>query len=1205
MTNSTNEKNNVQIFPNRKVPNTDDASDNQRLKAAERELMRHIVQTQKEIRRVDLLSAVCAFATLALALLLFGIILDCWILSDGLSPRGRVYYAIFWAFATLSFFFYRLIPVFSRRVNVTYAAKALEDVWQDKHNFTINWLQLCRLELNANATSDISAETSATRQAILRGVTLQAAANAKRQNNETVADFSGLIRWGIAFATVVAVIAGYAVFSPKNPFTGAGRIIAPLAKIERPQALHFKSIEPGDVIAYQGDFIEVNAEIPGADSLQVELLYSSEDRRLIDVSIPMESLGSSKFHATLPNDEAGLSESITYRILVGRDERIESSSEEYTVTTRPQPSFRVEKTTFTFPEYTGLSPQTFENQGEIRALEGTVVKLEARCNADLERAVMFPDGSQPRARKMTVSADNPKLASIEFPLSLSSVPEEGVPKQEFEFYQLVSHDIDGQENRDQQNYPVSILLDQPPTVRWTVSSDAVVDIPLNDVMCVSVLAEDPDFSLRSAQIQFARIPQDENATNTKSSKNELPPHPLLLTSPNANPNADYTKGPTPFVGSHTLSYEIEPKQLGLSVGDYIEYWVVAYDSKLPAPNSGSSSKRRFRVVEPVENPSGTSPEKEEESTEDEQSDSSGEGQNGSQEGAGVDSDEQDGSNNDSNQANENGQGEESEGKTGTDGESGEESEESGADGTGEESDGQGQNENGNSDEGTESSTGNDASGSDNSSSAGSNSSDDAQSGTNEESTAGNANASDSQSDTPTDANVEESDEASSSPTPSASSSGQPIDPETNPGDAFEAILNHMQATGALSNNDEEGAQSASGVAEGDEETEESGNGNGEKDGQVSTDSNEDAHENEEEAEPNFDSQDNVPKPSEKRDLPTRTSSDKPEADSPSYQANDPSQAHPDTPRRQGKIDPNTNDYLAQNADPNAPATNNPKQKQDANITLDPFDQTPSTAASGVNSDAPEAKGNAQHNVPDAPYEIDQDSSSEDRESDASDPFDLNDQPEVGSGGSNGTDSAQPEDRSNGQKGGGVGDAAQSKADSQNEDGSPSNRSSAGQAPSQRGGGSGTGQGELDNGKQTLAPADKPKLRYAEEASNLVLNYLEDALKDQIDRDLLNELGWTEEQLRQFLEEWKKRRADAESGNRKAKEEYLRKLSKVDLGDASMLGKPDDEYVPRESKSRSEGSLGKPTIEASRLQTPDRLSERVRAFTQGVSRAKQR
>jgi len=71
------------------------------------------------------------------------------------------------------------------------------------------------------------------------------------------------------------------------------------------------------------------------------------------------------------------------------------------------------------------------------------------------------------------------------------------------------------------------------------------------------------------------------------------------------------------------------------------------------------------------------------------------------------------------------------------------------------------------------------------------------------------------------------------------------------------------------------------------------------------------------------------------------------------------------------------------------------------------------------------------------------------------------------------------------------------------------------SPSEMGG---TGGGTSIN-KET-AP-DDPNLKYANEVTNMVLDYLENQLKDKPNDELLKRLGWTDDQLRQFYDKWKK------------------------------------------------------------------------------------
>ena len=95
------------------------------------------------------------------------------------------------------------------------------------------------------------------------------------------------------------------------------------------------------------------------------------------------------------------------------------------------------------------------------------------------------------------------------------------------------------------------------------------------------------------------------------------------------------------------------------------------------------------------------------------------------------------------------------------------------------------------------------------------------------------------------------------------------------------------------------------------------------------------------------------------------------------------------------------------------------------------------------------------------------------------------------------------------------DGGSDSGDQQSPNNNPQNSSSGDLgSPSEMGGtNGGTG---ID--KETTP--DDPNLKYANEVTNMVLDYLENQLKDKPNNELLNRLGWTEEQLRQFYDKWK-------------------------------------------------------------------------------------
>lgn len=1225
------------------------------LRRAEKTLLERLRKTQAEVRRVDLFSAICAFATFGLGVLFVGILFDHWILPDGFSARGRVVFCVGWLVSTTIFFAFRLVPALRRRVNPLFAAQTLEIGWQDAHNSAINWLQLRRRKdengqngetaspLTPDAPSDSPSEPDfdALQAAMLRGVALQAAQKARSAPNETAVDCAPLIRWGIAFAVVVAVCALYSVFSPKNPFASAGRLAAPLASIERPQAIRFAKIVPGDVAVFQGDFIDVDAEIPGVGALPVAISYSTEDGRLTDLELPMNALGASRFQAKFPDSEAGFEENLTYRVVVGRGSRFESRSPVYLVDVRARPSLRVEKTTLNFPDYTGLAPQTFENQGDVRALEGTVVELVARSNVPLKSAFFLPDGDETRAKTMKIASDNPNIATFSFKLDWKSNAD-GEKTPEFSSFRLRSEDENGERNRDENLYSVETLPDQPPTIRWEATPDDAAEIPLNDVFRARVEAEDPDFGLRAVRLRTAIRDLNEGANAGRPN-----PTPLELL-----PNAA-----SPVVGARVLSGKFVPEKLGLKIGDEIEYWAEAVDAKTPEANVAATEKRLFVVGAPVANPSSPddepeNPQNPEDSPEDAQDKQNGEGgqggessqengQNGAdqseqndgetskdaQNGAGKsgNSGETDPQNADSNPENsENGESSPDKNGSGSDEnapskpqnqrqnqQNRQNPSKNGESGGGEETSGGAENENSPSNEessganGGENSSGDGANGC--SGASGSNENSDS-SGQNENS---GANASGGAESEPS--SNDENASATNDGGASGSTSPAPIDPETNPGDAFEKMLDYINRENA-----QNAPQNGGGPAS--ESDSNGGAGSASNDSADSNGSDENS-ENDENAQNPGQNADSDREPTDetpqKRDFPTRTSGEKPGPDAERFQANDADADFDPTTadREKGDVDPDSNRFFAQNANPNDARP--PKTAdQNAKINRDPLDDSPETPGDAPNPNAQEARGNSANSKnsgnsgQNGPFEVEREGENADGEPPADsgdapplDPAELPPDAALGGGSSNGNADAPNGDKnqnrppkSNGS--GARGDRSQN-ADSNEKRDPTAGGGSESPSGARGGGGGGSGLGELGGGPETLAPADAPTLQYAEQATNLVLERLENDLKNRVDRRLLDELGWTEAELREFLERWRKMRADAENdADPDAKNRYLQALENVGLtpdADATAV----DVTLGRREKDERPRSV-ETARESARTKTPNALEERVRAFRRGIS-----
>lgn len=1199
---------------------------------AEKTLLERVAQARAEARRVDLTTAFCAFATLALGVLFLGVLLDHWVLPDGLSPRGRLFFAVAWVASTTLYFVVRLVPILRRQIAPLYAAKILEESWNDPHNSAISWLQLRREAADArkrsqkaqktqnreagqggknaqnSADSTDSADFNVVDPSILRGVALQAANRAASAPSETLVDCSGLIRWGVAFAVVVAVCALYSVFSPKSPFASVGRIVAPTAKIERPQAVALEEVSPGDATVYQGDFLDVAAKIDGAGSLPVEIFYSTEDGRLVDLRVPMKPVGASRFEARFPDGDDGFSEPLTYRVVVGQGGRFESVSPTYRVDVKPRPTFQVEKTTLKFPDYTGLTPQTFANQGDVRAVEGTTVEIVARSNSPLESALFLPNGDESKGATMQISPDNPRLATFEFRLDwkrTSSVlrtadAEEKVPT--LTSYRLLSVDVDGQRNRDARDYSVETLVDVPPTIRWESAPESGSTAALNDALRFQVWAEDPDFGLRSVRVRTAIRDLDEGASAARATP---APIELPLRSRSAKPG----------VGPSVLSGAFVPAELGFQVGDEIEYWVEAVDSKEPEPNVAATEKLLIVVGEPVANPSSPDAEPEDGENSENGQESGGKsgqnsesGQTGKEGGEsengenGQDSqNQQGGENKESGQNAQNSQNQQGSEK----GESGK-SEQNAQNQQGKESGESGQNaQNQQGEENGE--AGHNAQG-------GADSNAPEQTGQTEQAGQNPSNGQNKQS-RETGQNGENAQNGeTNSPAPGAPES---VDPEANPGDAFEKALDFLRSE---RENAESGAQGTESNVEPPEngrsgQNKESGENaqNRELTNDAQAGENGEDGENPQNGETSSTGENNAggEKSNERRSLPNPTSAERPSDDAERFDAENPEKIDPNARRENGEVAPNTNDYLAQTAPADAPENPN-GAPQDANVLADPLENF---AGSGtdVAPNAQELKGaNNAETDPNGASESDRDPAASENSENT-----QNSEPaESGQGGENapldplggggaGSDSASDATGSNEKNenadkngGGSASDRPQTSTGPKSEDQEGTIGAGGDSQSGKRGGGGGSGLGELGPDEASLTGADAPSLQYAEAATNLVLDYLDDVLKEKADRRILDELGWTDEQLRAFLERWKAMKAAAEAGDENAKVEYLQALENLGL-DAPDASEPLDATrgrAPNDRRRRRNDAVR----EDRRTKTPNALDERVRAFNRGVS-----
>ncbi len=143
-----------------------------------------------------------------------------------------------------------------------------------------------------------------------------------------------------------------------------------------------------------------------------------------------------------------------------------------------------------------------------------------------------------------------------------------------------------------------------------------------------------------------------------------------------------------------------------------------------------------------------------------------------------------------------------------------------------------------------------------------------------------------------------------------------------------------------------------------------------------------------------------------------------------------------------------------------------------------------------------------------------------------------------------------------------------------------------------------GQEHTDGGSEEgPGSADDPNLEYSRKQTELALEYLEDQLaKEKPDQRLLDRLGWTREDLKEFVDRWQQmKRAAAEEGPRAAD-------AKQNLDDAlRSLG-----LRPRGTQLEG-GTVTKDAsrkLDSRRYDPPAQWVDQVRAYSRGVNRSGQ-
>jgi hypothetical protein len=533
-------------------------------------LDRQIDETRRFIRQIDFSLSFFSLLTMLLAVLFAAILADHWLFTDGLSISLRLGVFGILVFIIVFYVYRRIVPLLLYPINPVYAASLLEESSPSLKNSIVNWILLRkeRLEQEECNRDKLS-------ERIFDGVTQTAVSKVTVISSERAVDLRNVTRWGIALTLCFLFFVIYATFSPKSPLTSLTRIILPISKIEKPQAVRFLNVEPGNTVALQGEKLTISAEVVSRNKEPVYLFFSTDDGQAVRQAIPMSlPEGKTRYEVPFPPGKQGFASGVDYWIAQN-----DSRSGTFRIKVRPTAAIEIVSLRYRFPPYTGLPEKIVENTGDIRAVEGTEVKIGVRSTIPLQRIDLVFDNDPLRTVGMKIADENPTEAAATITLKLD--PQRNTPTT-IRNFSFRATDQEGYENRRSGVFRLEVLPDQPPMVQWAdtdtrLKEVAQLDLPLNNSLELPIQAEDRDFGLRYLRFRV------------ESGNKQIRPV-ELLESP--------ATGATEHKGSIQRKAIFSPITSRLAEGDTAEIWAEAVDTKFPDPNNATTRRITVQIVAP-------------------------------------------------------------------------------------------------------------------------------------------------------------------------------------------------------------------------------------------------------------------------------------------------------------------------------------------------------------------------------------------------------------------------------------------------------------------------------------------------------------------------------------------------------------------------------------------------------------------------------
>ena len=261
-----------------------------------------------------------------------------------------------------------------------------------------------------------------------------------------------------------------------------------------------------------------------------------------------------------------------------RIEAGDAVSSTFRIEVSPAPHITVQQLEYDFPTYTKRPKQTDKGQGDIKALEGTRATIRAKANQPIRAAYVELSDSQGKTSRLPMEFRQQEAWRT---ITLELGADRKTPLQNA--YQLRFVTDAGRESNDPILHRIEVLPDLPPEVSILTPRQEVSEVPQDGSQKIEVRAIDPDFGVTSVRLHFVM------------GGTELLDKALLTDEQGVE-------------GQTVQSYEFRPHLLGLQPGDRVVYRASADDNRTtvgsdsPEPNQARTKDYQLLIVPPNKTP---------------------------------------------------------------------------------------------------------------------------------------------------------------------------------------------------------------------------------------------------------------------------------------------------------------------------------------------------------------------------------------------------------------------------------------------------------------------------------------------------------------------------------------------------------------------------------------------------------------------------